>query len=183
MTRSDIFHFRSIWQFLQKNNCVTSDPDAIQDMDGMWYRKATILAAISYAQDGGQKHLESPAVFPLSKSDCVAMVKQTVLEYYGDDLDQLKSLDIQTLQNTMPVYFRKKITREALAQLATGCQESVKVPTSEKKFIFRNVELRAPPSNEAHSLQLKKLNVDLDTNYTLDDVNWLRKIGRFRMYF
>jgi hypothetical protein len=94
------------------------DEEEIQEMDGMWFRKAVINRAMIYEKPELNLY---DAPYP-SEQDCVLHTLEILKKQKKYTLKQVVTMDIQDLQNTVPgLSYRKKITRQALAMLKKEC--------------------------------------------------------------
>jgi hypothetical protein len=112
----DAFH---VWQFIDLHpECKDMDEEEIQEMDGMWFRKAVINRAMTYEKP----ELNLYDAFYPSEQDCVLHTLKILKKQKKYTLKQVVTMDIQYLQNTVPgLSYRKKITRQALAMLKKEC--------------------------------------------------------------
>jgi hypothetical protein len=106
-----------VWQFIDLHpECRHMDEEEIQEMDGMWFRKAVINRAMTY---------ENPHLYDIpypSEEDCVLHTLEILKKQKKYTLKQVIKMDIQDLQNSVPgLSYRKRITRQALAMLKKEC--------------------------------------------------------------
>ncbi len=108
----DAFH---VWQFMEAHpECKNFDEEELQEMDGMWFRKAVINCAMMYEKPSFNLY---DVPYP-SEEDCILHTLQILLQQKKYNFTKLINMDIQDLQNTIPgLSYRKKITRQALALL------------------------------------------------------------------
>jgi hypothetical protein len=106
----DAYH---VWQFIDLHpECKDMDEEELQEIDGMWFRKAVINRAMTYEKP---QFYDTP--YP-SENDCVLHTLEILKKQKKYTLKQIVMMDIQDLQNTVPgLSYRKKITRQALAML------------------------------------------------------------------
>ncbi len=115
---------RQIRLFVDTHNLQHASADDIQDADGMYYRKAVIIHALSQTRQTTPEdrvRLSKEITMP-TFDECVARAKELLTTYYNNNLlaiVQGPSIDIQTIQNTVTDYpFRKKVTRAVFDQVA-----------------------------------------------------------------
>ena len=108
----DAFH---VWQFIESHpECKDMDEEELQEMEGMWFRKAVINRAMTYEKPALDLY---DAPYP-SEQDCVLHTLQILKTQKKYTLKQVVTMDIQDLQNNVAgLSYRKKITRQALSIL------------------------------------------------------------------
>ncbi len=101
-----------VWQFIAAHpECQGMNEEELQEMNGMWFRKAVINRALHYAKPASDMY---DALYP-SEYDCVLHTLEVLRSQQQYTLKQVVTMNIQNLQNTVVgLCYRKKITRQAL---------------------------------------------------------------------
>jgi len=102
-----------IWKFFDNHpEALEMDDEDVQEMEGMWFRKASLFQARWHGRpDSGMEDVHYPTEAECITRALAALEKQK-------QYPNLQHVDIQDIQNNVPgLPFRKKITRKALALL------------------------------------------------------------------
>jgi hypothetical protein len=109
-----------IWNFLLKHKYSQLLPaDEIQELDGMYFRKAAIANALRHGCPVDSNLLLYP-----SMEECIEHAQHILLEHWtiGELKEMIRNgpFPIQHIQNTTPtMVYRKRITKEALRRLTS----------------------------------------------------------------
>jgi len=104
-----------IWKFFDDHpETLDMDDEDVQEMDGMWFRKASLFQARCHGRP--QNGMEN-ASYP-TEAECISRTFAVLKEQ--TTYSNLQHVDIQDIQNNVSgLPFRKRITRKALALLAS----------------------------------------------------------------